>query len=85
MDVLFTSLLADISQVDLCDIYDGDGRQVLPNKFGAKENKEAYTVISFGILALALGPRNINQNLFASTGFQQMISTNDFSHKCGST
>ena len=73
-NVLFKSLQADIQQVNLCDIYDGDGRQVSPHKFGAKKNKEAYAITSFGILALALRQRNINQDLFASTGFQRMIS-----------
>ena len=73
-NVLFKSLQADIQQVNLCDIYDGDGRQVSPHKFGAKKNKEAYAITSFGILALALRQRNINHDLFASTGFQRMIS-----------
>ena len=73
-NVLFKSLQAGIQQVNLCDIYDGDGRQVSPHKFGAKKNKETYAITSFGILALALRQRNINHDLFASTGFQRMIS-----------
>ena len=73
-NVLFKSLQADIQQVDLCDIYDGDGRHVSPHKFGAKKNKEAYAITSFGILALALRQCNINHDLFASTGFQRIIS-----------
>ena len=51
-----------------------EGKYISPHKFGAKKNKEAYAITSFGILALALRQRNINHDLFASTGFQRMIS-----------
>ena len=58
-NVLFKSLQADIQQVNLCDIYDGDGRQVSPHKFGAKKNKEAYAITSFGILEFGIYSRSL--------------------------
>ncbi len=74
-NILFKSLSSEIQQANIGDIPDCAGRSVSPTLFGTRNINEFYVILSFGILALALRQRNIDQTLFKSGAFKQMISS----------
>ena len=54
---------------------DGNGCRVSHFIFGRKRSEQIYAISSFGVLALGLRQRNINNVVFSSEAFKQMIST----------
>lgn len=73
-NILFKSFASEIQQVNIGDIQDSHGRPVLSVLFATRKVELVYAISSFGILALALRQRNVNQDVFSSEAFQQIIS-----------
>ena len=73
-NILFKSFESEIQQVNIGDIQDSHGRPVLSVLFATRKVELVYAISSFGILALALRQRNVNQDVFSSEAFQQIIS-----------
>ena len=68
-------LSSDLKQINIGDVRDGNGSRVSHFIFGRKRSEQVYAISSFGVLALGLRQRKINNDVFSSEAFKQKIST----------
>ncbi len=74
-NVVLKYLSSDLKQINIGDVRDGNGSRVSHFIFGRKRNEQVNAISSFGVLALGLRQRKINNDVFTSEAFKQKIST----------
>ena len=74
-NVVLKYLSSDLKRINIGDIRDGNGCRVSHFIFGRKRSEQAYAISSFGVPALRLRQRKINNDVFSSEAFKQNISS----------
>ncbi len=65
-NVVLKYLSTGLKQINIGDVRDGNGSRVSHFIFGRKRSEQANAISSFGVLALGLRQRKINNDVFTS-------------------